>query len=78
MYKAEYIFDRGTFGRWSTPMWEGETRAFKLIRTLRKQGFKKIVYSEGPLVPYQRTIIHHRFGYSPDEGKAPKFFKVSF
>lgn len=47
--KAEYIFDRGKFGRWDIPMWAGETRALKLIRLLRKQGIKGILYEEGPL-----------------------------
>ena len=38
---AEYIFDRGTFGRWNTPMWAGETRAFKLIRLLQIRIFTR-------------------------------------
>jgi len=66
MGKAVYTFIRGKFGRWSTPMWEGETRAFKLIRELRKQGIKGILYEEGPEEAYSinrgshiRNIIYH-------------------
>jgi hypothetical protein len=49
---AEYIFDRGMFGRWGVPMWAGETQAFKLIRLLKKQGVTGIKYEEGPLEDY--------------------------
>jgi len=33
-------------------MWAGETRAFKFIRLLIKQGIKGIKYEEGPLISY--------------------------
>ena len=88
---AVHIFKRGTFGRWNTPMWEGATRAFKLIRMLRKQGVTGIRYTEGPLVPYTRKVRFHRpdilSGISMgkwenslviDVGEAPKYFRVSY
>ncbi len=49
---ATYTFIRGKFGRWGVPMWAGETQAFKLLRLLKKQGVKGVLYEEGALVPY--------------------------
>jgi hypothetical protein len=55
---AEYFFDRGKFGMYNTPAWAGQTRALKLIKLLRKQGYSGIVYEEGPLEDYcQEDLI---------------------
>jgi hypothetical protein len=91
---AEYTFKRGKFGRWGVPMWAGETQAFKLIRLLRKQGIKGILYEEGPLVPYlyEDHTKYRRCAYADlsirdpyidkpkpkIESTAPKYFKVIF
>lgn len=89
--KGVHVFRRGVFGRWNMPMWEGETRAFKLIRMLRKQGVTGILYEEGPLTPYTRKVRFHRpdildgqkmgnwrNDFVTDTGEAPQFFKVSY
>ncbi len=51
---AEYIFDRGKFGKYNIPAWAGQTRALKLVRLLVKQGYSGIVYEEGPLEFYNQ------------------------
>jgi hypothetical protein len=30
---AEYVFERGIFGRWNTPMWAGETQGSAVSST---------------------------------------------
>lgn len=89
---ATYTFIRGKFGRWSVPMWAGETQAFRLIRLLRAQGIKGILYQEGPLEPYIFTDIakpyryidpwhYHYKGPNPKiefESMAPGWFEVKF
>jgi hypothetical protein len=92
---AEYVFERGIFGRWNTPMWAGETQAFKLIRLLRKQGVSGIKYEEGPLTDYTHRHMSKKLHWfeplrykdydrvakimeSCLNGKAPKYFKVTF
>ena len=89
---ATYFFKRGKFFRWGVPMWAGETQAFKLIRLLKKQKIKGILYEEGPLIHYMHKIHHHRpelsgghnfnsrFENDPvtETGIAPAWFKVTF
>ena len=91
---AVYTFNRGKFGMWGVPMWAGETQAFKLIKLLRKQGIKKILYEEGPLFPYDLTdhIKCRKSAYHNDawlrpyreeperktESEAPQWFMVVF
>lgn len=55
-------------------MWEGETRAFKLLRELRKQKVDGVLYEEGPLVPFERRDGKIVF----EMGEAPSYFKVTF